>query len=208
MAFPRTMSQVQALDELLKEKGQPLPKVVYFKVMTGLLIDRLLAVGRADDTVTTIRRRLAVYEKETVPLIDYYEKQLCLTVVNASLPAAEVASALSQLGQEETGEAVYIKDEAEFEALLAEQKLLVVDCTATWCGPCKLVAPMMDQLAAEYCDRVNVFKLNVDDNKPVAQRFEVKGIPAVMFFKQGALIERMAGVHPYEIFSEAVTRHL
>lgn len=102
----------------------------------------------------------------------------------------------------------FIEDETKFDSLLASELLLVVDCTATWCGPCKLVAPLMDQLADEYGDRVKVFKLDVDTNKPIAKRFGIKSIPAVIYFKQGELMETLVGVKAYEEFSSAVNRYL
>lgn len=104
--------------------------------------------------------------------------------------------------------ATFIQDEAEFDALLTQEPLLVVDCTATWCGPCKLVAPLMDQLAKDYSDRVKVFKLDLDSNRPLAKRFEIKSIPAVMVFKQGELMETLVGVKPYEEFTAAVDKYL
>ena len=104
------------------------------------------------------------------------------------------------------GTATYIQDETEFDSLLANETLVVVDCTASWCGPCKLVAPLMDQLAGEYGDRVKVFKLDLDANKPVAKRFGIRSIPAVMYFKGGELIETLIGVKPYEEFSGALER--
>lgn len=104
--------------------------------------------------------------------------------------------------------ATFIQDEAEFDALLTQESLLVVDCTATWCGPCKLVAPLMDQLAKDYSDRVKVFKLDLDSNRPLAKRFEIKSIPAVMVFKQGELMETLVGVKPYEEFTAAVDKYL
>jgi thioredoxin 1 len=102
----------------------------------------------------------------------------------------------------------FIEDETKFDSLLASELLLVVDCTATWCGPCKLVAPLMDQLADEYGDRIKVFKLDVDTNKPIAKRFAIKSIPAVIYFKQGELMEILVGVKAYEEFSSAVNRYL
>ena len=102
------------------------------------------------------------------------------------------------------GEVAFIKDEAEFDSLLENEALLVVDCTAAWCGPCKRVTPLMDQLAAEYRDRTKVFKLDVDHNKPVFQRFKVRGIPAVLFFKGGELKDKVVGAKPYEAFSRAL----
>lgn len=106
------------------------------------------------------------------------------------------------------GTATFIENEAAFETLLSEESLMVVDCTATWCGPCKVVAPLMDQLAEEYRDRAKVFKLDLDENKALAKRFGIKSIPAVMFFKGGELSETLIGVKPYEIFSETLEKYL
>ncbi|MBC1197610.1 MAG: thioredoxin [Microcystis sp.] len=106
------------------------------------------------------------------------------------------------------GTATFIQDETEFDSLLKSESLLVVDCTATWCGPCKLVAPLIDRLADDYRDRAKVFKLDLDSNKLVAKRFGIRSIPAVMVFKQGELIETLVGVKPYEEFTAAVERQL
>lgn len=206
--FPRTFRQAKALDELLSMLRQPYPKVIYFDAQSGILIDRLIKAGRQDDTVDSIRRRLEIYKEETTPLIEHYQKRLCLTTVNANRAVEEVAHELSLLGTEETGAAKFIKDEAEFNRLLAEAMPLVVDCTASWCGPCKLVAPMMDKLAAEYGDRVNIFKLDLDKNKPVASRLGIRSIPAVMFFIDGELKETLTGVNPYDTFSTTTARFL
>jgi thioredoxin 1 len=70
------------------------------------------------------------------------------------------------------------------------------------------VAPLIDRLADDYRDRAKVFKLDLDSNKPVAKRFGIKSIPAVMVFKQGKLIETLVGVKPYEEFTAAVERQL
>ncbi|MGB3535292.1 MAG: thioredoxin [Microcoleaceae cyanobacterium] len=106
------------------------------------------------------------------------------------------------------GTVAFVKDETEFDSLVANESLLVIDCTATWCGPCKMVAPLMDQLAEEYTDKVKVFKLDLDDNRAIAKRFEVRSIPAVMFFKGGELQETIVGVKPYEEFSNTVKKFL
>ncbi|TRV42652.1 MAG: thioredoxin [Microcystis panniformis Mp_MB_F_20051200_S9] len=106
------------------------------------------------------------------------------------------------------GTATFIQNETEFDSLLKSESLLVVDCTATWCGPCKLVAPLIDKLADDYRDRAKVFKLDLDSNKLVAKRFGIRSIPAVMVFKQGELIETLVGVKPYEEFTAAVERQL
>jgi thioredoxin 1 len=70
------------------------------------------------------------------------------------------------------------------------------------------VAPLIDRLADDYRDRAKVFKLDLDSNKPVAKRFGIRSIPAVMVFKQGELIETLVGVKPYEEFTAAVERQL
>lgn len=106
------------------------------------------------------------------------------------------------------GTATFIQDETEFDSLLANESLLVVDCTATWCGPCRLIAPLIDKLADDYQNRAKVFKLDLDVNKPVAKRFGIKSIPAVMFFKQGELMETLVGVKPYEEFTSVMERFL
>jgi thioredoxin 1 len=102
----------------------------------------------------------------------------------------------------------YIQNEAEFDTLLAGETLVVVDCTASWCGPCKLVAPLMDRLADAYSDQVVVRKLDLDANQTVAKRFGIRSIPAVMFFKNGELLETLVGVKPYEEFSGTVDKYL
>jgi thioredoxin 1 len=104
--------------------------------------------------------------------------------------------------------AEFIKDQAEFDALLAEGNVLVVDCTAPWCGPCKLVAPLIDQLAEEYIDRAKVFKLDIDANRAMAKGWGIRSIPAVIFFKAGEKVETIVGVKSYEEFSLAVAKLL
>lgn len=104
--------------------------------------------------------------------------------------------------------AAYIQNETEFDTLLASESRFVVDCTATWCGPCKLIAPLIDQLADEYSDRLKIFKLDLDANKEVAKRFGIRSIPAVMFFADGDLSETIIGAKKHEEYKEVVERHL
>ncbi len=98
--------------------------------------------------------------------------------------------------------------ESDFETLLKSENLLVVDFTATWCGPCRLVAPLMDQLSQEYQERIKVIKIDVDEDKPLARKYEIRSIPAVLFFKNGELVESVKGAVAYEQFSNAVKAHL
>ncbi|WP_392532299.1 thioredoxin [Nostoc sp. C117] len=100
--------------------------------------------------------------------------------------------------------------ESEFNSLLTdtEEKVIVVDFTATWCGPCRLIAPLMDQLAREYKGRAKVVKIDVDSNKPIFKKYGLRSIPAVLIFKDGVLEETIVGVSPYEQFSSAVEKLL
>jgi thioredoxin 1 len=100
--------------------------------------------------------------------------------------------------------ATYIETEAEFDTLLAAGTPLVVDCTASWCGPCKLISPLIDQLADAYLDQAKVMKLDLDNHKAIAKRFELRSIPAVMYFKAGELNTTLVGVKPYEDFQTAL----
>lgn len=206
--FPRTIRQAQALDELLTSCQQPYPRVIYFKANDGILINRLLKIGYAGGTVDSVRRQLDRYRDETAPLIEHYQKRQCLVTINGHHTASEMANELTQLCITATGSTRYIENEVEFEALLAKSKPLIVNCTASWCGPCKLVAPLIDQLAADYSDLINVFKLDLDSNRSVANRLGVKRIPAVLFFSEGRLKETLMGVKSYDTFSKTAERFL
>ena len=206
--FPRTLGQAQTLNELLSKVGQPPAKVAYLKAMTGLLINRLSAKAGPDVPISAIRRQLAQHQIETAPLLEYYQQQRQLTTINASLSTEEVTQALAELFVEETEAVPFIHNESELDSLLAQESLLVVDCMASWCGSCKLVTPLIDQLADAYRDRVSVMKLDFDANKQVHKRFGLTGMPAVMFFKGGELVETLTGVKPYQTYSSTVTRFL
>lgn len=72
----------------------------------------------------------------------------------------------------------------------------LVDFWAVWCGPCKALAPMIDEIANENSDKLRVFKLNVDDNPDTAAKYGIRGIPTILFFKDGKVAHQSVGVIP------------
>lgn len=83
--------------------------------------------------------------------------------------------------------------DANFQELLAEGTPLVVDFWAQWCGPCKMMLPIVDELATAYEGKVRIGKLNVDDNPDVCEQFGIMNIPTMLFFRNGELVERHVG---------------
>ena len=87
---------------------------------------------------------------------------------------------------------------------LAQKGLLMVDFWADWCGPCKMLAPLIESLDKEYEGRVTVGKVNVDDEQELAIRYGVMSIPTVIFFKDGQEIDRKVGVMPPQVFTQVL----
>ena len=103
--------------------------------------------------------------------------------------------------------AVAVTD-ADFEQEIEKHDgLAVVDFWATWCGPCRMIAPILDQLANEYQGKAKVAKLDVDSNIRTATRFNVRSIPAVLFFKNGKLVDQVIGAVPKPALESKFKQH-
>ena len=89
----------------------------------------------------------------------------------------------------------------EKEVLRAGNAPVLLDCWAPWCGPCRAVAPVLDQLAAEANGKYRIAKLNVDENPQTTAQFGIQSIPTMLVFKNGALVDRFVGVQPKEILA-------
>ena len=80
---------------------------------------------------------------------------------------------------------VHISDESFEEEVLQSKRPVLIDYWAEWCGPCKTIAPVLDEIATEYSDRLKVVKLNIDDNPQTPPKYGIRGIPTLMVFKNG-----------------------
>jgi thioredoxin len=84
---------------------------------------------------------------------------------------------------------------------------VMVDCWAEWCGPCHMLAPVIDQLAAEANGRYRIAKLNTDENPATANSFQIRSIPTMLIFKNGQLVDRLVGVQPKQIIAARLALH-
>jgi thioredoxin 1 len=98
--------------------------------------------------------------------------------------------------------------DADFESEVEKHdKLTVVDFWATWCGPCRMIAPILDQLSVDYKDTVKVTKLDVDANIKTATKFNVRSIPMLLFFKDGKVVDQIVGAVPRQAIEAKFKQH-
>jgi thioredoxin 1 len=103
--------------------------------------------------------------------------------------------------------AVEVTD-ADFETQVEKHDgLVVVDFWATWCAPCRMIAPILDQLAVEHAGKVKVTKLDVDSNVKTSARFNVRSIPMLLFFKNGKLVDQVVGAVPKAALDQKFREH-
>ncbi|TAJ29679.1 MAG: thioredoxin [Nitrospirae bacterium] len=96
-------------------------------------------------------------------------------------------------------------DEASWDAnVMKAPELVMVDFWAVWCGPCQMVAPIVDEVATEYAGKLRVYKLNTDENPEIAGRYQVMSIPTIIFFKNGQPVEKLIGARPKRQFKETI----
>lgn len=97
----------------------------------------------------------------------------------------------------------------KFDSVSLEEKIksgepIVVDFWAEWCGPCRMLGPTIEQLGEEYEGKANVGKLNVDENQETASKYGVRSIPTVIFFNNGAVVEKFTGVAEKKVYQEKI----
>ena len=95
-----------------------------------------------------------------------------------------------------------------FDELLQDGKLVVVDFWATWCGPCRMLSPLLDEVEEEMADKISVVKVNVDDADEIAMRFRIMNIPTLLFFKGGQLVDKTVGAMPKNVLVDRINANL
>ena len=98
--------------------------------------------------------------------------------------------------------------ESNFQEAVSSHPLVVVDFWAPWCGPCKVVSPVLEQLAVEMAGKATFFKLNVDDNPTVSQQFGIQGIPTIMIFKDGRPVDGIVGAAPKQTIEARIRPYI
>ena len=106
-------------------------------------------------------------------------------------------------------ELVGVATDANFKTEVEDSKLpTLVDFWAPWCGPCRAVGPVIEELAREYSGRIKVLKMNTDENPEVPTQHRIQGIPTVIMFKDGRVVDQIVGAYPKRHFVDMIEKHL
>ncbi len=125
------------------------------------------------------------------------------------LDSGELSVEYDEKLEEEQNEKLVIDlRDATFDEVVKQHHLIAVDCWAAWCGPCKMVEPIIEELASEYKGRITFGKLNVDFNRAAASQYRVMSIPTLLIFKDGELVGQKVGAQSKKVFEAELVKYL
>ena len=101
-----------------------------------------------------------------------------------------------------------IATNTNFAELLQDEKLVIVDFWAVWCGPCRMLSPLLDEVEEEMADKVTVVKVNVDDADEIAMQYRIMNIPTLLFFKNGQPVDKTVGAMPKNVLVDRINANL
>jgi len=113
---------------------------------------------------------------------------------------------MESVGAEAVTQPITVTDDTFHRDVLSTPGLVLLDCWAPWCGPCRMVGPIMDQLARESDGRYRIAKLNVDENPRISAEFQIQSIPTMLIFKDGKLIDRIIGAQPKQAIADRLAK--
>ncbi|MFR8103556.1 MAG: thioredoxin [Clostridia bacterium] len=99
-------------------------------------------------------------------------------------------------------------ENGNFEEVIQNNKLCVVDFFATWCGPCKMLSPVIDGVSEEYAGKVDFYKVDIDGNQDLAMKYGVEAVPTVVFMKQGKVVDKFVGFHDADSIKQMVEKSM
>ena len=130
------------------------------------------------------------------------ESRLATSEAKCGRCGEKLGTVAAATGEQDSKPVIITDQTFEREALQTTGRPVLVDCWAPWCGPCRVIGPVMDQLAAESQGQYRIAKLNVDENPQTASRFQITSIPTMLIFKDGKLIDRLIGAQPKQAIAE------
>ena len=104
--------------------------------------------------------------------------------------------------------ALEITDQSFQEVVLASDKPVLVDFWAAWCGPCRMLGPIVEELASDFDGKAVVGKVDVDNNQNISMEYGIRNIPTLLIFKNGEVVDKLVGVSPKEVIAEKLASHM